>query len=71
MGPCVAKHPDLARAVAAGHELRNQTYSDERMVFVSAGFVAEEVERTDALIRQAGRRGEITFRPTYQGKQAS
>lgn len=64
VGRDMAKHPDLARAIAsAGHELGNHTYSHERMVFVSAGFVAEEVEKTDALIRQAGYQGEITFRP--------
>jgi peptidoglycan-N-acetylglucosamine deacetylase len=60
----MAEHPDLARAIAlAGHELGNHTYSHERMWFVSAGFVAGEVERTDALIRRAGYLGEITFRP--------
>lgn len=64
VGQDMAKYPDLARDIAAaGHELGNHTFSHERMMFVSAGFVAGEVERTDALIRQAGYRGEITFRP--------
>jgi peptidoglycan-N-acetylglucosamine deacetylase len=64
VGQDMARHPDLARAIAsAGHELGNHTYSHERMVFVSNGFVAEEVERTDTLIRRAGYQGEITFRP--------
>ncbi|WP_207926655.1 polysaccharide deacetylase family protein [Actinocrispum wychmicini] len=64
IGRDMANHPDLARAIAAaGHELGNHTYSHERMVFVTPGFVAEEVEKTDALIRQAGYQGEITFRP--------
>lgn len=57
-------HPDLGRAIAsAGHEIGNHTYSHERMVFVTPGFVADEVERTDRLIRAAGHTGEITFRP--------
>jgi peptidoglycan/xylan/chitin deacetylase (PgdA/CDA1 family) len=57
-------HPDLAAAIAAaGHELGNHTYSHERMVAVSPGFVADEVGRTDDRIRRAGYRGEITFRP--------
>jgi peptidoglycan/xylan/chitin deacetylase (PgdA/CDA1 family) len=64
IGRDMAKHPDLAGAIAAaGHELGNHTYSHERMMFVSTDFVAGEVEKTDALIRQAGYQGEITFRP--------
>ncbi len=58
------RHPDLGtRIAAAGHELGNHSYSHERMVFVSAETVAGEIERTDALIRRTGYRGEITFRP--------
>jgi peptidoglycan/xylan/chitin deacetylase (PgdA/CDA1 family) len=64
IGQDMAEHPDLARDIAlAGHELGNHTYSHERMWFVSASFVAGEVEKTDALIRKAGYLGEITFRP--------
>jgi peptidoglycan/xylan/chitin deacetylase (PgdA/CDA1 family) len=64
IGRDIAAHPELAKAIAAaGHELGNHTYSHERMVFVSPGFVAEEVERTDKLIRDSGYPGEITFRP--------
>ncbi|MFC0106418.1 polysaccharide deacetylase family protein [Kibdelosporangium aridum] len=64
IGQDMEKHPELARSiVAAGHELGNHTYSHERMVLVTPGFVAEEVERTDKLIRDAGFQGEITFRP--------
>ncbi|RKT54835.1 polysaccharide deacetylase family protein [Saccharothrix australiensis] len=60
----LAAQPGLGREIAAaGHELGNHSYSHERMVFVSPGRVAEEVERTDALIREAGYTGEITFRP--------
>ncbi|MEV7555758.1 polysaccharide deacetylase family protein [Amycolatopsis sp. NPDC089917] len=58
------RNPDLgARIAAAGHEVGNHSYSHERMVFVSAETVASEIERTDALIRRTGYRGEITFRP--------
>lgn len=56
--------PGLGRDIAeAGHEIGNHTYSHERMVFVTPGFVADEVERTDRLIRDTGYTGEITFRP--------
>jgi peptidoglycan/xylan/chitin deacetylase (PgdA/CDA1 family) len=64
MGSDIAAHPDLAAAItAAGHEIGNHTYHHDRMVLVSPSFVADELERTDALIRQAGYRGDITFRP--------
>lgn len=56
------------RIVAAGHELGNHSYSHERMVFVTPSFVEREIERTDKLIRDAGHRGEIYFRPPYGKK---
>lgn len=56
------------RIVAAGHELGNHSYSHERMVLVTPSFVRREVERTDELIREAGYRGEIYFRPPYGRK---
>lgn len=51
------------RIAAAGHELGNHTYSHQRMVFKSPAFIKEEIEKTDALIRQTGYQGEIHFRP--------
>lgn len=53
---------------AAGHELGNHTYSHTRMVLKSQAYVKEEIEKTDALIRQAGYRGEILFRPPHAKK---
>ena len=53
------------KLVAAGHELANHTYSHQRMVLISATRVREEVERTDSLLRAAGQRGPIWFRPPY------
>lgn len=53
------------KIVAAGHELGNHSYSHERMVLKSYDFVQQEIEKTDALIRDAGYQGEITFRPPY------
>lgn len=64
MGQEIEQRPDAAKKlVAAGHELGNHTYSHHRMVFKSPTFIREEIEKTDALIRAAGYRGEITFRP--------
>ncbi len=54
--------------VAAGHELGNHSYTHQRMIFKSNAFVAEEIEKTDALIRAAGYQGEITFRPPFGKK---
>lgn len=68
-GRDLASYPDLGRAIAAaGHEIGNHTYSHRRMVFVSPGTVAAEVERTDEEIRRTGYRGPITFRPPYGKK---
>ncbi len=51
------------KIVQAGHELGNHTYSHNRMVFKAPSFIKEELSRTDDLIREAGYKGEITFRP--------
>lgn len=60
--------PAAQRLVADGHELGNHSYSHRRMIGRSYAFVRGEVERTDALIREAGYEGDIHFRPPY-GKQ--
>lgn len=56
------------RIVAAGHELGNHSYSHTRMIFVTPSFVQDEIERTDALIREAGWQKAIHFRPPYGKK---
>jgi len=66
IGSHLAQNPETGRRlVAAGHELGNHTYSHERMILKSPAFVRSEVERTDALIRAAGYRGPIHFRPPF------
>ena len=68
-GSRLAAQPESGhRLVAAGHELGNHSWSHERMVLRSARFVRREVEETDTLIRSAGHRGEIYFRPPYGHK---
>jgi peptidoglycan/xylan/chitin deacetylase (PgdA/CDA1 family) len=68
-GVSLARAPELGlRLVASGHELGNHTYSHERMVLKSPGFIRSEVERTDALIRSSGQGGEILFRPPFGWK---
>lgn len=51
--------------VAAGHELGNHTWSHERMVLVSPATIRDEIESTDSVIRAAGQRGPIRFRPPF------
>ncbi|MFE0020925.1 polysaccharide deacetylase family protein [Amycolatopsis sp. NPDC059021] len=64
IGRDLAAHPELGRAIAAaGHEIGNHSFSHERMIGVTPGWVADEVEATDALIRATGYQGAIHFRP--------
>ena len=66
VGSAIERDPaGAARIAAAGHELGNHTYSHRRMVFKTPYTIASEVERTTALIRAAGYKGGLTFRPPY------
>ncbi|WP_338874362.1 polysaccharide deacetylase family protein [Spirosoma sp. SC4-14] len=51
------------KIVLAGHQLGNHTYSHSRMVLKTWDYTRREIEKTDSLIRLAGYRGEILFRP--------
>lgn len=66
IGRELAGAPELGRRIAAaGHEIGNHSWSHQRMLFKSPAFMAEELARTDALIRAAGHLGPIHFRPPY------
>ncbi|HKP16082.1 MAG TPA: polysaccharide deacetylase family protein [Gemmatimonadaceae bacterium] len=54
-----------AKLVAAGHELANHSYTHGRMILVTPSRVRDEVERTDSLLRAAGQRGPVWFRPPF------
>ncbi len=67
----LAEAPEAGRRlVAAGHELGNHTWSHRRMALVGLRTVSAEIEPTDSLIRLAGQRGPIHFRPPYGYKLA-
>ncbi len=67
----LAEAPEAGRRlVAAGHELGNHTWSHRRMALVGLRTVSAEIEPTDSLIRLAGHRGPIHFRPPYGYKLA-
>jgi peptidoglycan-N-acetylglucosamine deacetylase len=69
IGQDIEKHPEEAeKLVEAGHQIGNHTYSHKRMVLKSPSFIKEEIEKTDELIRKAGYKGEIDFRPPYGKK---
>ena len=59
---------ETEKIVAKGHEIGNHSFSHDRMILVSPSFVKDELEKTDELIRRAGYRGEILFRPPYGKK---
>jgi peptidoglycan/xylan/chitin deacetylase (PgdA/CDA1 family) len=69
IGSELDKNPHIGEAIAAaGHELGNHTYSHQRMWFKSQAFIADEIEKTNALIKDTGYQGYIHFRPPYGKK---
>jgi peptidoglycan-N-acetylglucosamine deacetylase len=69
MGSEIANDPEqAAKLVRAGHELGNHTYSHNRMILRSPGFIRREIESTDSLIRAAGQTDPIYFRPPFTYK---
>ena len=66
VGEMMERHPQEARRlVQAGHELGNHTYTHKRMLLRWPSTYAEEVERTDKLLRAAGEADPRLFRPPY------
>lgn len=69
IGNDLEKHPEEAvKLVEAGHQIGNHSFSHKRMVLKSPSFIKEEIEKTDELIRKAGYKGEIDFRPPFGKK---
>lgn len=68
-GAELSRDIELGRLIVErGHELGNHTFTHSRMVFRSPAFVRNEVESTDSLIREAGERDPIFFRPPYASR---
>lgn len=59
---------EAKKLAEAGHELGNHSYSHKRMVLKTPSFIKKEIEKTDELIRKAGYKGTIQFRPPYGKK---
>ncbi|MCA0970925.1 polysaccharide deacetylase family protein [Halobacillus litoralis] len=69
IGKDMEEHMDEAEAIVeAGHQVGNHTYTHDYMVFKRYSFYKSEVDKTNALIREAGYEGEIDFRPPYGKK---
>ena len=62
---CRSDHRALVAVVDAGEEIGNHSFTHPRLVFVSQATVVREIESTDRMIREAGYRGPITFRPPF------
>jgi peptidoglycan-N-acetylglucosamine deacetylase len=64
VGENLEKYPEMGKLISeSGNEIGNHSYSHRRMIFKTPAFVKNEIEKTDALIRDTGYSGEITFRP--------
>ncbi|MCC7306606.1 MAG: polysaccharide deacetylase family protein [Acidobacteria bacterium] len=59
---------ETRKIVLDGHEIGNHSFSHQRMLLVSPNFVANEIEQTDQLIRDAGYADPIHFRPPFGKK---
>jgi len=69
IGRRIEQRPDLARRILRdGHQIGNHSYSHPRMVLERPRAYAEEIDRTDRLIRELGYGGPIDFRPPYGQK---
>ena len=51
-----------------GHEIGNHSWDHPRLSFRSAGFIEEQINKTDLAIRSTGYEGSIPFRAPYGAK---
>ncbi len=66
VGRWATKYPDLVRAIAAGgHEFGNHAYSDPHLPMLDRGAIAEEIERTSAVIKEITGQDVMFFSPPY------
>lgn len=59
---------DVKRMVNDGHEVGNHSYTHQALSFKSYESISQEIEPTDRLLRLAGYKGTIHFRPPYGKK---
>jgi peptidoglycan/xylan/chitin deacetylase (PgdA/CDA1 family) len=65
-GQNAQKYPDIVRQTyLSGNEIGNHTWSHPAMLGKTQNFMKEEIEKTDAIIRDIGYTKEIYFRSPY------
>ena len=65
-GKYVEQHKDIVKQIVDnGHELGNHAYSHRNLIFKTASFIKEEIEKTDALIRSCGADVPNIVRPPF------
>lgn len=66
VGRWAAKYPELVRTIAAaGHELGNHAYSDPHLPMLNREAIAQEIERTSAVITEITGTAVRFFSPPY------
>ncbi len=66
LGTQVENNPILAKEVLSkGHQIGNHSYSHPYMFLIPPARIRIEIEKTDALLREIGVKGEILFRAPY------
>ncbi|MFQ3543111.1 polysaccharide deacetylase family protein [Halobacillus rhizosphaerae] len=64
IGEELEDHLEIGKEIVKqGHQIGNHTYSHQRMIFKSPSFIAQEIEKTNQIIRKTGFQGDIDFRP--------
>lgn len=64
IGESAKQYPEkLQDIVTNEHEVGNHSYTHQRMILKTPAFIKNEIENTNTIIRNAGYKGEITFRP--------
>lgn len=66
IGNEMKKYPNETKSIISkGHQVGNHTYTHKRMVLKSLGFIKEEIDLSNQIIKDMGYNDEIVFRPPY------
>jgi peptidoglycan-N-acetylglucosamine deacetylase len=69
VGSHAEKYPDIIKEIYSnGNEIGNHSWDHERLVWRTPGFVRDQIDSTDRLIRKLGYQGAIHFRAPYGHK---
>ena len=69
IGSYVRRHPDIARMVAAGHDIGNHTFSHPNLIFTSPASARTELAQCNASIEDATGQPAVFFRPPFGGRR--